>query len=222
MSISEEKIKKDIVDQLYWDSRVDASEIEVEVDGNRVKLEGKVPNYSAKGAASADAWAINGVKQVDNFIDVEYPPSVSVPTDEEIKADIETSLELNLSLDAEGIDVSVTAGIVTLEGSVDAYWKKPRAESIASGVSGVLDIINKLTIVPSENFIDKEIAEDIIGSISRNFNVNAEKVDVKVERGKVTLSGSVADWTAYRAVMDAAEFTAGVIDIDDNLIIESL
>ncbi|MFO7796270.1 MAG: BON domain-containing protein [Promethearchaeati archaeon] len=222
MSISEEKIKKDIVDQLYWDSRVDASEVEVEVDRSKVKLKGKVPNYSAKGAASADAWAINGVQEVDNFIDVEYPPSVSVPTDEEIKADIETSYELNLSLDAKDIDVSVTAGIVTLEGSVDAYWKKSRAESIASGVSGVLDIINKLTIVPSENFIDKEIAEDIIGSISRNFNVNAEKVDVKVEKGKVTLSGSVADWTAYRGVMDAAEFTAGVVDIDDNLIIESL
>jgi len=222
MSISEEKIKKDIVDQLYWDSRVDASEIKVKVDGNRVKLEGKVPNYSAKGAASADAWSINGVQEVDNFIDVEYPPSVSVPTDEEIKADIETSLELNLSIDAEDISISVTAGIVTLEGSVDAYWKKSRAESIASGVSGVLDIINKLTIVPSENFIDKEIAEDIIGSISRNFNVNAEKVDVKVEKGKVSLSGSVADWTAYRAVMDAAEFTAGVVDMDDNLVIESL
>jgi len=222
MSISEEKIKKDIVDQLYWDSRVDASKVEVEVDESRVKLKGKVPNYSTKRAASADAWAINGVQEVDNFIDVEYPPSVSVPTDEEIKADIETSLELNLSLNAKDIDVSVTAGIVTLEGSVDAYWKKSRAESIASGVSGVLDIINKLTIVPSKNFIDKEIAEDIIGSISRNFNVNAEKVDVKVQNGDVTLSGSVADWTAYRAAMDAAEFTAGVVDIDDNLIIEIL
>jgi len=111
---------------------------------------------------------------------------------------------------------------VTLEGSVDAYWKKSRAESIASGISGVLDIINKSTIIPSENFIDKEIAEDIIGSVSRNFNVNAEKVDVKIENGEVTLSGSVADWTAYRAVLDAAEFTAGVVDIDDNLIIESL
>lgn len=222
MSVSEEKIKKDIIDQLYWDSRVDASEVDVEVDGNKVTLKGSVPNYSSKGAASADAWAISGVQEVDNQIEVEYPPAVTVPTDEEIKSNIETSLKLNLSLDATDIDVSVTAGIVTLEGSVDAYWKKSRAESIASGVSGVLDIINKLTIVPSENFIDKEIAEDIVGSISRNFNVDAEKVDVKVEDGEVTLSGSVTDWSAYRAVMDAAEFTAGVVNINDNLIIESL
>jgi osmotically-inducible protein OsmY len=222
LSVSEEQIKKDIVDQLYWDSRVDASEIEVEVTGDKVTLKGSVPNYSAKGAASADAWAISGVRDVENQIEVIYPPSVTVPTDEEIKSNIETSLELNLSLDATDIEVLVTAGIVTLQGSVDAYWKKTRTESIASGVSGVLDIINKLTIVPTENFIDKEIAEDIVGSISRNFNADAEKVDVKVEDGEVTLSGTVADWSAYRAVMDATEFTAGVVNINDNLIIESL
>jgi len=61
-----------------------------------------------------------------------------------------------------------------------------------------------------------------MGSISRNFKVNAENVDVKVQNGEVTLSGTVADWSAYRAVMDAAEFTAGVTDITDNLVIESL
>jgi osmotically-inducible protein OsmY len=222
MSLSKEKIKKDVVDQLYWDSRVDASEIKVEVENGEVKLTGKVPNYNAKGSASSDAWAIEGVREVNNQIEVEYPISIKVPTDEEIETDIITSLELNRNIDSTDIDLSVAGGIVTIEGSVDAYWKKTEVEETVSGASGVIDIINKLTIVPTENFLDKDIAEDIVGSISRNFKVNAENVDVKVKNGEVTLSGTVADWSAYRAVMDATEFTAGVTDINDNLIIESL
>ena len=30
--------KKDIVDQFYWDNRIDASQIKVEVNGGRVTL----------------------------------------------------------------------------------------------------------------------------------------------------------------------------------------
>ena len=61
-----------------------------------------------------------------------------------------------------------------------------------------------------------------MGSISRNFNVDEENIDVIVKDGEVTLSGSVSDWNAYRAVLDAAEFTPGVKDVKDHLIIESL
>lgn len=218
----DEVLKKDVIDQLFWDDRVDASEINVSVENGTVTLKGTVGTYSAKGAASTDAWAIEGVSSVNNNLTVEYPETFEVPTDDEIKANVETSLSLNLSIDVSDIDVAVTAGIVTLEGSVDAYWKKVRAENIASGITGVLDIINKITIVPTENFIDKDIAQDIMDSISRNYKVNVDNVDVKVEDGNVTLSGTVDDWSAYRAAMDAAEFTAGVVDVEDNLIIESL
>jgi osmotically-inducible protein OsmY len=222
MSQTDEEIKKDVVDQLYWDSRVDASEVNVKVDDGKVMLEGSVPSYTAKGAASSDAWTINGVNIVENDLEVKYPETVTVPSDEEIKTDVETSLSLNINIDISDINISVTAGIVTLEGTVDAYWKKTRAESIASGISGVLDVINKLTIVPTKNFVDKDIAEDLVSSISRNYRVSIDEVDVKVENGIVTLTGTVPDWDAYRAVLDATEFTAGVIDIEDNLIIENL
>ena len=52
-----EEIKKDVVDQLYWDNRIDASSVTVEVDGGRVKLKGTAPTYTAKEAARMDAWS---------------------------------------------------------------------------------------------------------------------------------------------------------------------
>jgi osmotically-inducible protein OsmY len=221
-AVTDEKIKKEVVDQLYWDSRVDASEIDIEVDDGKVLLKGEVPDYGSKASASSGAWTIEGVTTVENDIQVNYPSTMTVPTDEDIASSIRTSLELDADIDATDIDISVTGGIVTLEGTVDAYWKKQRVEDIASNAEGVVDLVNKISIVPTEDFLDKDIAEEIIGSISRNFNVNEEEIDVIVKDGEVTLSGKVDDWNAYRAVLDAAEFTPGVKDVKDQLIIESL
>lgn len=221
-AVTDEKIKKEVVDQLYWDSRVDASEIDIEVDDGTVLLKGEAPDYGSKASASSDSWTIEGVTAVENDIQVNYPSTMTVPTDEDIASNIRTSLELDADIDATDIDISVTGGIVTLEGTVDAYWKKQRVEDVASNAEGVVDLVNKISIVPTEDFLDKDIAEEIIGSISRNFNVNEEEIDVIVKDGEVTLSGKVDDWNAYRAVLDAAEFTPGVKDVKDHLIIESL
>lgn len=222
MSVSEEKMKKDVIDELYWDPRVDASEVKVEIDGGKVTLNGTVPTYTSITAATEDAWNIEGVHAVINKIEVEIPTTEKVPTDDELQTNIETSFILSNDIDSSDIDVSVKAGVATLKGSVDAYWKKLKAEDIASSLSGIIAIINKLAIVPTEDYIDKDIADDIMDAITRNINVDAEAVDVRVEDGVVSLSGTVEDWNAYEAAMDAAKFTPGVINIDDNLIIESL
>ncbi|MBD3343385.1 MAG: BON domain-containing protein [Candidatus Lokiarchaeota archaeon] len=219
---TQEEIKKDVVDQLYWDYRVDASKVKVKIDGSTVNLEGSVANYNAKNNAELDAWSIEGVSIVHNNLEVEYPPTLELPTDEEIKTNVESTLILNNDIDSSTVDVSVTGGIVTLKGSVDAYWKKVKAENLISDLTGVISILNKLTIVPTKSFVDQDIAEDIISSISRNINVDVENVNVKVENGVVTLSGTVSDWSAYTATMEAARYTAGVVDINDNLIIETL
>lgn len=147
---------------------------------------------------------------------------MTVPSDEDIASNIRTSLELDADIDVADIDISVTGGIVTLEGTIGSYWKKQRVEDVASNAEGVVDLVNKISIVPTEDFLDKDIAEEIIGSINRNFNVNEEEIDVIVKDAEVTLSGKVDDWNAYRAVLDAAEFTPGVKEVKDHLIIESL
>ncbi len=99
--------------------------------------------------------------------------------------------------------------IVTLEDSVDAYGKKWEAEYSACGVRGVCDIVNKVTVVPTQRFADKSIAEDVEAAIERKRGVNIEDIDMRVEEGVVTLSGTVRDWDTWRAVMNTANFTWG-------------
>lgn len=219
---SNEVIKKDVVDQLYWDYRIDAADIKVTVDDGKVTLKGSVPNYTAKSSASSDAWMVEGVNLVDNDLTVNFPETYEVPSDENIKNDVENSLLFNSDVDSTKIDIEVIAGIVTISGDLDAYWKKLIAESEAKSVSGVIDVVNKIAVVPTESIIDKDIAKDIVNSIDRNLNVSIDDVNIKVKDGVVSISGSVPNWNAYDAAMDAVRFTAGVIDIDDNLIIESM
>jgi osmotically-inducible protein OsmY len=222
MVLSDEEIKKRVVDELYWDDRVDASKVMVRVDNGKVTLSGTVPNYNAKLRAETDAYAVRDVIWVVNRITVAYPPTTAVPTDEDIRLSVVRNLSDDPDLEKSDIRVSVKNGTVSLEGSVDAYWKKWEAEYTTCNVRGVCDIVNKVTVVPTMQISDRVIAEDVRAAIERRRNVNIEDLDIRVENGVVTLSGTVPDWDARRAAVNAAEFTKGVIDVLDELTIQPM
>jgi len=220
MNEHEEEIKRDVVDQLYWDQRVDSSDIKVSVDDNTITLSGVVSSFTEKKQAATDAWSIEGVSEVNNEIRVEYPSSLTIPTDEEIKENIETTLLLNLELDSSEIKISVRNGIVTLQGTVDSFWKKNKTEDVISDLLGVIDIINKLTIIPTKTFSDQKIAEDILNSLERHYKIDIDDIDVKVERGRVSLTGKVTDWDSYQLLLNTAKNTKGVIDLKEDIMIQ--
>jgi osmotically-inducible protein OsmY len=213
----QEQIKKEITDQLYWDARVDAADINVDVSGSEVTLKGKVPSFSAKQAAVNDAWNVYGVSKVNNEITVEFPPTFAIPTDEDIKSGVENLLKWNSFIDESDVISKVDAGAVELEGTVNSFWKKIRAEQLASDVIGVKEVHNKLSVVPTDDVLDKIVAENIVNAMDRNFLVDPEEVNVKVKKGKATLSGTVPNYTTYREAMSCAEHTTGVTEIQDNI-----
>jgi osmotically-inducible protein OsmY len=81
---SDEGIAKDVVDSLYWDSRVDASKMGVYVNDGIVTLSGTLSSYSERAAASEDAWIISGVRDVKNQLKVDVQKDV--PSDNEIRS----------------------------------------------------------------------------------------------------------------------------------------
>jgi osmotically-inducible protein OsmY len=214
----EEEIKQDVVDQLAWDERVNAAEVNVVVRDSTVVLRGAVPSYWAKASAVEDAEVVPGVGMVDDQLSVRWPP-VYTPSDAELQDDVDRALRWNPNIDASRITINVSQGLVSLEGAVDTYWKKVHAERVASDVAGVLAVENRLAVVPTREFTDEAIASDIVESLKRNVLVDSEGVDVRVSRGIVTLSGSVPNRAALNAARDAARFTAGVVDVRDNLAI---
>jgi osmotically-inducible protein OsmY len=152
---------------------------------------------------------------------VKIPEKFKVPTDEEIKMIIESTLRWNLSIVSTDIDVSVEMGVVILEGPVPTYWEKMKAEKIALEASGANMVDNKLSVIPTHKNADKEIAKDIVAALDRNINVDVEWVDVKVVDGNVTLSGTVPDYRAYRTAYNVTAYTLGVLDIINDLKLEA-
>ena len=206
-------IARKVADQLYWDNRISAYNIKVDADDGNVVLTGTAPTNRARRIAEKDALDVSGVVSVDNQIVLED----AVPTDRQIKVDIEQILEDNPDINASSIHVSVDKGAVTLEGSVDAYWKKMIAEELISMMPHVYALFNKLSVVPTKAVNDKIIAATIVDAMDRNKWIDIHWVTVKVEKGIVTLAGKVPNWAAYHGASNAATYTAGVVDVINRL-----
>jgi osmotically-inducible protein OsmY len=215
---SDEIIKSQLVDHLVWDDRIDASNVAVEVQGGHVTLTGTVSSLEARITASEDAKDIFGVISVTNLLQIEAEPDADVPLWQAAK----NVLQWSPDIDAETISIHAYAGIVTLEGSVDALWKKHRAEELVKDMGGVLLVRNKLAVVPDSDSVDSVVAAEIIEAMELDPRVDAENVDVKVEEGNVTLQGLVRDWVARDAAFDAALYTFGVRTVENRIQVENV
>jgi osmotically-inducible protein OsmY len=70
--LSGSKIEADIRGAFQRSAVLDANEVIVETDGNKVILRGKVRTYSEKEQAERTAWGAQGVKDVDNQLKVDW------------------------------------------------------------------------------------------------------------------------------------------------------
>lgn len=220
MTRNTEEVKRDVVDQLYWDGRIDATDVQVEVSKDKVVLSGTVPTLATRHAADEDAWLIRGVKAVDNQLDVRFPTGMPVPRDETIATNVNNALLWHPDIDSTHVTPTLHQGRVTLRGSVGSYWQKVLAGEIVSGVQGVLDVVNELAVVPSKDISDQVIASDIISGLERNAYVDPETIRVTVQNGLVTLTGAVGSVLAYRSAHSVAQYTEGVVDVINKLTFE--
>ncbi|MGY5875694.1 MAG: BON domain-containing protein [Candidatus Thorarchaeota archaeon] len=220
MKEADEKIEKTIVDQLYEYDGIDISNVEIDVTNRRVTLTGNVPNYTASETALFVAWNTQGVIQVDNKLDIRYPTTAKVPPDPEIEKRVKQTIGWADGLVNQTIQVSVKAGIVSLEGTVDAFWKRLKAEELASHIFGVVKVSTKLAVVPGRKIVDEVIAKNIISALDRSRTVEIDAVSVKVQDGVVTITGTVPDLRAYRSILDFAGRTTGVTDVRSELKIQ--
>ena len=143
--------------------------------------------------------------------------SSEAPPDEEIRENVANIIYWDSDLKDADIAVFVVEGWLTLRGTVDAYWKKQRAQETASMLTGVRGITNELAVVPSRTYEDRLIADSIIAALERNVQVDASTIHVNVNGGEVTLSGVVWSLPVFRAAQATAEDTPGVVAVNNDL-----
>jgi osmotically-inducible protein OsmY len=218
MALRDERIKKEVVDHLFWDSRVDASEIHVAVTHGKVTLTGTVPSYLAQQAAHECASSVLGVVTVHSRLTIRSQPQ-DFTSDESKATHLANVLLWSRHIDETNLECSVTNGAITLTGFVDTYWKKRKIEETCWDMRGTTSVINKLSVVPQHNIADQLIAEDIVNALSRNSQINVNEIDVLVVDGTVVLTGVARNWSALTAAQHIAEHTRGVAHVENNLVI---
>lgn len=143
--------------------------------------------------------------------------------DEELRRNVLDALEFDPSIDASGIGVAASGGVVTLTGHVRSYSEKYDAERIVShlkGVKGIAQDLEVRTALQQENS-DDELARRALSSIGWNVSIPDDKIQVKVQQGWVTLTGKV-DWHYQRAAAESAvRRLCGVKGVSNQIALEA-
>jgi osmotically-inducible protein OsmY len=121
------------------------------------------------------------------------------------------------SITAGHIGVTASAGVVTLSGHVDNYAAKHAAETAARRVKGVKAVAEEIEVrLPFDTRrTDEDIAAAAIERLSWNVSVPKDSVQVKVEKGWVTLSGQVDWWFQKEAAEHDIRPLHGVVGVSN-------
>lgn len=218
---SDEAIKMNVLGNLRWDGRVDASRIEATVRDGKVTLTGRVPNYSSRAAAEKNAGMARGVVDVENHLEVQLETGPAEASDADVADRANRVLQWDADLANTDVRAQVQGGVLELEGSVDAHWKTTRARQLVGGIQGVAEVRDNLGVAPTREVADEALAEEIADALERNVLVDEDRVRVQVENGVASLSGEVASWAEASEIMDTASATPGIVDIRQRLEIKA-
>ena len=133
-------------------------------------------------------------------------------TDMEIQKDVVAELRWEPSLRDDDIAVGVRDGVVTLAGFVDTYADKWTTERVASRVKGVKAIANDLEVkLPSSSTRpDPDLAHAAVDALRWDVAVPQDRIQVKVEKGWLTLEGEVDSFYQKEAAERAVRYLTGI------------
>ncbi len=222
---TDSEIKSDVEDAFLYDPATESYEIETTVNTGVVTLTGEVQSWQEKRLAKKVAASVKGVREVKNNLGVDFKED---RTDHDIEQDIKQSLHWDVRVDDGLISVNVKNGKVTLSGVVGSAIEKNHA-TINAWVNGVKSVDNKkLTInhlMKDEELrktkYDKKTDDEIIVAVKRTFmhdpRLKFFKPKVKVDEGKVTLTGTVNNLKAKRAAEKDARNVVGVWTVKNHI-----
>jgi osmotically-inducible protein OsmY len=215
---SEVQIQQDVLREFRWDTRVKPTEIGVEVDKGVVTLTGTVDTYAKKLAAREAAHRVSGVLDVADNIEVRIP-SMMARNDTDLARAVRSALEWDVFIPDAKIRSTVSNAWVTLEGEVEFLLDRDEAESAVRRLQGIKGVTNNIAVAGRKVDAAK-VRKAIEETLERRAEREADRIDVEVADGKVTLDGRVHSWPEKQAILESVRHAPGVRAVDADLRIE--
>jgi osmotically-inducible protein OsmY len=159
---------------------------------------------------------VAGVVGVANDIEVRLPIFNQRP-DPEIARDAVASIQAQLPYSADHIRVVVRDGWITLEGQVEWYYQRERAEEAVRRIRGVKGITNSIQVQPRA--APSEIKRKIEEAFRRSAEIDANRITVETDGGVVILRGTVRSWAERQEAERAAWAVPGVTKVENYIAI---
>jgi len=122
------------------------------------------------------------------------------------------------------VNVETTKGTVFLRGKVDNDAAKAAAEELTKGIEGVSAVKNELQVVaPSDKKMVEAKDDDLTKQVKTRLSNDArlKKVDVRVDKGVVTLQGKVANINDSARASQLARGIPGVRAVKNDMTYDS-
>ena len=226
---TDDDIAQAVRDTFRFDPRVLSYQPIVLVHKGVVTLSGAVSNLRAKQDAERDARDVVGVWDVHNLLKVRTTRFVP---DLNIIGSIQDALARDPYLGFFDFSVYVRNGKASLYGQVSSHFEQEQAGAVASGVNGVSDMENWVSVAASPGFdgfqvhartpnADFALAERIRSRYFWSASLHNQGVEVAVEKGRAILTGTVDTWLDRDQAAYAA-YSAGARYVDNDLLVSTI
>lgn len=139
-------------------------------------------------------------------------------TDRQLCSLISSAFVIDERLSAQPVHVTVTDGVVTLDGTVQSFRRKLAAHEIATQFDDVRELHNNLAVEHSYTATDADVASFVRSSLEADADITKETITVSVKQGTVTLSGNVVSPWERAQAEDIARSAKGVRDVHNLLL----
>ncbi len=143
-------------------------------------------------------------------------------TDHELQRDVLEELSWEPSVDAAEIGVTAKDGVVVLNGTVRSLNEKWVAERVAQRINGVRAVTDELVVklAGDTKYGDAEIAAAVVNALDWSWAVPSKQIKVLVDKGWVTLEGSVEHKYQQEAADDLVRGLRGVRGISSQITVK--